>query len=334
MPDVGRIAIRGNVAPEQVMAVLRAHWAGCSEVAPTTVTGGALALQQDRSATLGFVLRRSGQWLVIADSEEATADAALAAHLAEALEVPVLWATLAESADAARVTWFGAAEDDPREEPAALEAWLDARIPGWQVGWADPGGDRVAFGPVDSGLYVDDSAWLTAAEIQAGAIQVRAGEGVDQASVAREVAAYWLDCGAATGSGDLPDEPCTVIAGTGDRLVVAVSPAADGWITVIDSEREVADLGLADWLAATLGADVAWYWVDARENTAVIRLLGFDALELEPADDPESVVAFAAETFPLPFAPIDAADATWERLVFTGVDGDQYVTDPAWIDEG
>ncbi|MBA2320561.1 MAG: hypothetical protein H0V89_05335, partial [Deltaproteobacteria bacterium] len=182
---------------------MRAHWAGCPETPPEGVRADPLGLQQGRTDALGYVVRELADgWILVADSEDATADAALAEHLADTLCVPVLWVVSVESADAARVTWFGSdehREPDEQAGPAALEVWLDQRVSGWRTGWADPGGARAAFRPVDADLYVEDSAWLTATAAQAGAIQVRAGDGVDTEAVAREVRAYWLECGARSG---------------------------------------------------------------------------------------------------------------------------------------
>jgi hypothetical protein len=329
---IGRIAIRGTPGDTLIAQVLRAHWAGAPEVDAASVPGGTLALQSGETDELGFVAREVGGWTLLADSEDATADAAVAAELAESLALPVLWVCTVD--DAARVTWFGADDDAPDEAqgPAAVEAWLDANLPGWRTGWTDPGGTRWAFGKIDADLYVDDSAWLVAADVNAGAIQVRAAPGVDPTAVAREVAAYWLDCGARPGGREVPTDACGVVTRNDDRLVVAVSPEIDGWIAIVDSEREVADLGLADWLAATLDADVAWYWVDSETGAAALRLFGFDALDEEPADEPASVVVFAGEMFPVPFPSIDEAEG-WQLLGFAGVDADWYVTDPEWLDQ-
>ncbi len=331
---IGRIALRSGIRLDRLLGVIRQHWAGSAEIDPTEVAAGSLALQSGATDRLGFVARELGDWIVLADSEDVTADAALAAQLAEELEVPVLWVCTVD--DAARVVWFGGDAPDPDEAlgPAEVEAWADARIPGWRAGWADSGGERLAFGGLDADLYVDDAAWLVPTRVSVGAIQVRGGPGVDPTTVSREIAAYWLSCGARPGDTAVPEEPCGVIGGGSDRLVVAVSPCVEGWITVVDSEREVADLALADWLSATLDADVAWYWVDSENDAAALRLFGFEDLEEEPADEPESVIVFAAETFPQPFVTLGSEESEgWQRLGFTAVEADEYVTDPAWLEE-
>ncbi len=342
--SVGVIKVRATSAVDvsAVLGVIRQHWAGAREVESLPRPPAPMGLQKGRTTALGYaVARPSDGWITVVDSEQATADAALALDLHEALGVAVVWYCVTEAANAGDVRIYGeddAGLSDPgeAEEAADVERWANAHFAnalplfGEQTEGADWLG--VAFEGVDADLYVDDPTWLESAEVDAGAIQIRVKDGIDPERVAAEVAAYWVASGATAASIDVPEAACGVIAGESGALVVAVSPVIDGWITVVDSEREVADLGLADWLSAELDADVAWYWVSSSDDAAVIRLFGFEEFETEPADDVPSVLGFAHEQFPLPFAPIDAVDDSWIKLGFQQVDPDQYITNPEWLD--
>lgn len=346
--NVGVIQVRAaeGVDRERVTAAIRDHWAGCVALDPVSLAGEfePMALQAGKSDRLAFAVSPVARgWVTVVDSEAYTADAALAQHLHELLGVEVVWYCLTGNADVAAVRVYGETElelpgdeVDDAGDYAEVERWAKATFENalpvygkdtqlWQL---------FGFAKVDADLYVDDPTWLDAEAVEAGAIQVHAKPGVDQERVVEEVRRYWEQAGAQVSNDvTLPESPCGIISEEADRLVVAVGPNVEGWITIVDSEREVADLGLADWLAAELDTDVAWYWVDSSSEMGVIRLFGFEHLEGEPPDDPDSVVGFAQETFPIPFSPIDLVDTTWTKLGFTSVSPGEYVTDPSWLDQ-
>ena len=345
--NVGVIQVRATagVDRERVGSAIRDHWAGCValDASALAVTFEPMALQAGKTDRLAFAVSPvAGEWVTVVDSEAFTADVALAQHLHEVLGVDVVWYCLTGNADVASVRVYGESDlelpdgDDAESDYAEVERWANATfenaLPVWGEGtlsWQIFG-----FAKVDADLYVDDPTWLDAEAVEAGAIQVRAAPEVDQERVVEEVRRYWEQAGAQRSSDlTLPENPCGIISEEEDRLVIAVGPNIDGWITIVDSEREVADLGLADWLAAELDTDIAWYWVDSASEMGVIRLFGFEELEGEPPDDPESVAGFAQDMFPIPFLPIDIVDSTWTKLAFVGVNPGEYVTDPAWLDE-
>ncbi len=345
--NVGVIQVRATdgVDAGRVGAAIRDHWAGCVALDDAALAEpfAPMALQAGKSDRLAFAVSPvTDGWVTVADSEAFTSDVALAQHLHEVLGVPVVWYCLTGNADVASVRVYGETDLDLPEDDteagdhAEVEAWANATFGNALPVFGEDTGTWQIFGfaKVDADLYVDDPTWLDEEAVEAGAIQVRAAPGVDQERVVEEIRRYWEQAGARPSSDlTLPENPCGIISEEEDRLVIAVGPNVEGWITVVDSEREVADLGLADWLAAELDTDIAWYWVDSASEMGVIRLFGFEELEGEPPDDVESVVGFAQDTFPIPFLPIDIADTTWTKLAFVGVNPGEYVTDPAWLDQ-
>lgn len=132
-----------------------------------------------------------------------------------------------------------------------------------------------------------------------GVIHVRAGADWDRDDLVLAITAYRKKQGARVDTrSPLELEPMTLEdGGARGRLGHAVSPEKKGFYAVLDSEQVSADYALAEHLAKTLDAAVAWSTLWGATSEGAVRLLG-PWKEKAPKDTYDDVWEF---TSGLPF---------------------------------